>query len=121
MLEPGFYLMDCMDGMRQFPDSFFDLAIVDPPYGMNITGKHKIGGGIAHSLEGDHARSAVTGSYGKGRPRIGGGITMKGESRSSKSRLRPIMPSTTPRHRTKGIFRSWRGWQNNESSGAAIS
>lgn len=25
--------MDCMDGMREFPDGFFDLAIVDPPYG----------------------------------------------------------------------------------------
>ena len=25
--------MDCMDAMRQFPDKFFDLAIVDPPYG----------------------------------------------------------------------------------------
>lgn len=24
--------MDCMEGMRQFPDKFFDLAIVDPPY-----------------------------------------------------------------------------------------
>lgn len=27
------YLMDCMDGMKQFPDKYFDLAIVDPPYG----------------------------------------------------------------------------------------
>ena len=27
------YNMDCMDGMRQFPDKFFDLAVVDPPYG----------------------------------------------------------------------------------------
>ena len=25
--------MDCMEGMRQFPDKFFDLAIVDPVYG----------------------------------------------------------------------------------------
>ena len=25
--------MDCMDGMKQFPDKYFDLAIVDPPYG----------------------------------------------------------------------------------------
>lgn len=24
---------DCMDAMREFPDKFFDLAIVDPPYG----------------------------------------------------------------------------------------
>ena len=35
MLEPGFYNMDCMEGMKQFPDKFFDLAIVDPPYGIN--------------------------------------------------------------------------------------
>lgn len=33
MIEAGFYNMDCMDAMRQFPDKFFDLAIVDPPYG----------------------------------------------------------------------------------------
>lgn len=24
---------DCMEAMRQFPDGFFDLAVVDPPYG----------------------------------------------------------------------------------------
>ena len=29
MLEAGFYNMDCMDGMAQFPDKFFELAIVD--------------------------------------------------------------------------------------------
>lgn len=32
MLDFGLYLMDCKDGMKQFPDKFFDLAIVDPPY-----------------------------------------------------------------------------------------
>lgn len=36
MLEFGFYNMDCMEGMKEFPDGFFDLAIVDPPYGINI-------------------------------------------------------------------------------------
>lgn len=25
---------DCMEAMREFPDKFFDLAIVDPPYGI---------------------------------------------------------------------------------------
>ncbi len=29
----GFYNMDCMEGMKQFPDKYFDLAVVDPPYG----------------------------------------------------------------------------------------
>lgn len=39
MLDFGFYNMDCMDGMKQFPDKFFDLAIVDPPYGLGIDGQ----------------------------------------------------------------------------------
>lgn len=29
------YNMDCMDYMRSLPDKSFDLAIVDPPYGIN--------------------------------------------------------------------------------------
>jgi len=32
-LEFGFYNMDCIEGMKQFPDKYFDIAIVDPPYG----------------------------------------------------------------------------------------
>ena len=24
---------DCLEAMKEFPDKFFDLAIVDPPYG----------------------------------------------------------------------------------------
>ena len=32
-MDFGFYNMDCMDGMKEFPDKFFDLAVVDPPYG----------------------------------------------------------------------------------------
>ena len=31
-----FYNEDCMEGMKQFPDKFFELAIVDPPYGIGI-------------------------------------------------------------------------------------
>lgn len=37
-LEPGFYNMDCMEGMAQFPDKYFNLAIVDPPYGIGEDG-----------------------------------------------------------------------------------
>ena len=39
----GFHNMDCMEGMKQIPDKYFDLAIVDPPYGINMDGG-KIGG-----------------------------------------------------------------------------
>jgi len=33
------HLMDCMEGMKQYPDNYFDLAIVDPPYGIGIDGQ----------------------------------------------------------------------------------
>ena len=34
------YLMDCMEGMRGTPDKYYDLAVVDPPYGINF-GEYK--------------------------------------------------------------------------------
>lgn len=30
--------MDCMEGMKHYPDKFFDLAVVDPPYGVGEDG-----------------------------------------------------------------------------------
>ncbi len=30
------YLMDCIEGMKRYPDKYFDLAVVDPPYGINV-------------------------------------------------------------------------------------
>lgn len=30
------YNMDCMEYMKGIPDKFFDLAIVDPQYGIDI-------------------------------------------------------------------------------------
>jgi site-specific DNA-methyltransferase (adenine-specific) len=32
------FLMDCMEGMKGFPDKYFELAIVDPPYGIGMDG-----------------------------------------------------------------------------------
>ena len=37
MLDFGFYNMDCMEAMKDYPDNYFDLAIVDPPYGGGLT------------------------------------------------------------------------------------
>jgi site-specific DNA-methyltransferase (adenine-specific) len=34
-----FYNEDCMEGMKKYPDKYFDLAIVDPPYGLGIDGQ----------------------------------------------------------------------------------
>ena len=30
---------NCMDMMKRYPDKFFDLAVVDPPYGLGIDGQ----------------------------------------------------------------------------------
>ena len=57
MLDFGFYNMDCMKGMREFPDKYFDLAIVDPPYGGVTKGgymKNKISGGVARNRNDYH-------------------------------------------------------------------
>ena len=31
------YNMDCVAGMREYPDNYFDLAICDPPYGIGFS------------------------------------------------------------------------------------
>ena len=33
------YNADCLDAMREMPDKAFDLAVVDPPYGIGIDGQ----------------------------------------------------------------------------------
>ena len=38
------YNMDCIAGMKEYPDKYFDLAIVDPPYGINIAKNGTVGG-----------------------------------------------------------------------------
>ena len=30
------YLCDCMEKMKEYPDKYFDLAVVDPPYGIGL-------------------------------------------------------------------------------------
>jgi site-specific DNA-methyltransferase (adenine-specific) len=30
------HLMDCIEGMKQYPDNYFQLAVVDTPYGINV-------------------------------------------------------------------------------------
>ena len=37
------YLMDCIEGMKQFPDKLFDLAVVDPPYGIGAAKQIDLG------------------------------------------------------------------------------
>lgn len=73
MMEPGFYNLDCMEAMKQFPDGFFDLAIVDPPYGINVAshecgkivggGYRPFGGKNPHSVLGKHKSLSTSKPY----------------------------------------------------------
>lgn len=58
------YNMDCMEAMKSIPDHFFDLAICDPPYGINAPGmsmgsnrtRTKEKGGYPHESTADKLR-----------------------------------------------------------------
>lgn len=48
---------DCMEYMKDFPDDYFDLAIVDPPYGGVTQGgymSNQMGGGVAKNRNDYH-------------------------------------------------------------------
>ena len=62
MLDFGYYNMDCMEGMKEFPDKYFDLAIVDPPYGGGGTQSDKAGlTGGAQTMSADTAADSADG------------------------------------------------------------
>lgn len=43
-MESKVFNEDCMLGMARYPDKYFDLAIVDPPYGIGESGRRNISG-----------------------------------------------------------------------------
>ena len=52
------FLGDCRDGMKDFPDKFFSLAIVDPPYGINAP-KIQMGQNLTRKDGSTHKESAA--------------------------------------------------------------
>lgn len=56
--QEGFFInADCMDGMKAFPDKYFDLAIIDPPYGGVTKGGYmtnQVSGGVARHKNNYH-------------------------------------------------------------------
>lgn len=58
---------DCMVMMARYPDKFFDLAIVDPPYGINVGGTSgKVGGDKAFGSGTIPPRRPLQGAVGFG-------------------------------------------------------
>ena len=51
------YNMDCMEGMKQYPDGYFDLAVVDPVYGDVTPGGYFTGkaGNLAEQTQYDNS------------------------------------------------------------------
>jgi site-specific DNA-methyltransferase (adenine-specific) len=43
-IENKVYNMDCIEGMKMYPDKYFDLAVVDPPYGIGENGQRNVTG-----------------------------------------------------------------------------
>jgi len=37
---------DCMEGMKEYPDGYFDLAVVDPPYGIGFSDYERCSSGV---------------------------------------------------------------------------
>ncbi|ODR35633.1 hypothetical protein BEI60_16245 [Eisenbergiella tayi] len=70
-MDFGFYNMDCLEGMKQFPDGYFQLAIVDPPYGINAP-KMSMGSNRKRSGDGYPGISTAE-KLRKGRLNSGGG------------------------------------------------
>ena len=50
------HLGDCMEAMKQMPDNYWDLSIVDPPYGL---GNKLVDGGAGRNGKFDKNRNAV--------------------------------------------------------------
>src|SRR5574344_143683 len=46
------YHCDCMELLRQTPDNYYSLALVDPPYGIGINNQSQgKGGGVARKID----------------------------------------------------------------------
>lgn len=72
MVESTVYFGDCMEFMAGFPEGFFDLAIVDPPYGINAPNM-TMGSNPNRNVGWQHKESAAVNLKKKHLQRLNGG------------------------------------------------
>ncbi len=58
------YNQDCMEAMKEMSDNQFDLAIVDPPYGIDIAKTGKLGGDKPFGKNGKRIKAVASTDYG---------------------------------------------------------
>ncbi len=58
------YNQDCMEAMKDMSDNQFDLAIVDPPYGIDIAKTGKLGGDKPFGKNGKRIKAVASTDYG---------------------------------------------------------
>lgn len=68
------YNSDCLTGMKQYPDKYFDLAVVDPPYGIFVDNMQL----------GSHPTRSRTDGFGSG-PAISTAVRLKQSGKSKGS------------------------------------
>ena len=59
--------MDCVEAMKSYPDNYFDLAIVDPPYGLDLANMN-MGAGKSKKASKIHNRKWVAKDWDKSVP-----------------------------------------------------
>lgn len=98
------YCMDCMEALKDIPDKYFGMCIADPPYGLNITGRHrsKIVQVERERERGERQSSAVVAD------RLEEKAHVYGESRKALANQRFILCSMTAPHRTQKYSGSWK-------------
>lgn len=85
---------DCMEYMRSLPDKYFELAVVDPPYG-------DAGGGVLITPSGCESQALIT------KPQNRGGTSASADASTATRRI--------PRTGIRG--KSWGGIKNRRNMG----
>ena len=105
------YNMDCLEAMRKMPDNAFDLTVADPPYGINITGRHRERERAGHGRRSREAVRRFAEATAEGDLRCRGGrlAQIQGQAKSSKSIQNFTQCSMMAPHRTQRCLGSCNG------------
>ena len=104
------FCADCLPALRNMPDKSFSLCVADPPYGINVTGRHR-----ERERERERRSSSAAPDAHSGER-----ATLYGKAKSRLSSINFIPCSTTAPRRTQRFSGSWnvsvRNWLSGEGT-----